>query len=149
MCSYNKVDGVYACGNRDMLIRILRANLGFKGFVTSDWGAVHATTFINDGLDMEMPGPVNRRGKRISYFYNGPDSTAMNLKKAVQQGLVSEATITRAAGRVLLEMDRFGFLDGKEKHSITPPAIEANAKVIEKTAEDAAVLLKTRATHSR
>src|SRR5580704_1767786 len=58
MCSYNKVNGTYACGNPDTLIKILRHEAGFKGFVTSDWGAVHAPSFINNGLDMEMPGPA-------------------------------------------------------------------------------------------
>lgn len=142
MCSYNKVDGKYACGNSETLIKILRDELGFQGFVTSDWGAVHATTFINDGLDMEMPGPVHLGKKRRSYFMDGPDSTGMDLKHALRSGLVSEATITRAAGRVLFEMDRFGFLDGKSKHTITAPDIAANAKVVEETSADAAVLLK-------
>ena len=142
MCSYNKIDGKYACGNSDTLIKILREELGFQGFVTSDWGAVHATNFINDGLDVEMPGPVHLGKKRRSYFMNGPDSTGMDLKRALQSGLVSEATITRAAGRVLFEMDRFGLLDGKSKHTITTSAIAANAKVVEETSEDAAVLLK-------
>src|SRR5271163_2453432 len=39
-------------------------------------------------------------------------------------------------------MDRFGYLDGKQKHNITPQTIEESAAVIRKTAEDAAVLLK-------
>ena len=38
------------------LTKILRDQIGFKGFVTSDWGATHAVNFINAGLDMEMPG---------------------------------------------------------------------------------------------
>src|SRR5579862_7523267 len=53
MCSYNFLNGPYSCGNADTLTGILRNELGFKGFVTSDWGANHATTFIDDGLDME------------------------------------------------------------------------------------------------
>src|SRR6185437_2861856 len=56
MCSYNRVNGTFACGNKDTLTTILRDQIGFKGFVTSDWGAVHAVNFINAGLDMEMPG---------------------------------------------------------------------------------------------
>ena len=55
MCSYNKLNGTFACGNNDTLTKILREEIGFKGFVTSDWGAVHAVNFINAGLDMEMP----------------------------------------------------------------------------------------------
>ncbi len=56
MCSYNRVNGTFACGNKDTLTTILRDQIGFKGFVTSDWGALHAVNFINAGLDMEMPG---------------------------------------------------------------------------------------------
>ena len=56
MCSYNRLNGTFACGNETTLTKILRDEIGFKGFVTSDWGAVHAVNFINAGLDMEMPG---------------------------------------------------------------------------------------------
>ena len=56
MCSYNRLNGTFACGNKDTLTNILRDQIGFKGFVTSDWGAVHGVNFINAGLDMEMPG---------------------------------------------------------------------------------------------
>jgi beta-glucosidase len=55
---------------------------------------------------------------------------------------VDEATITRAAGRVLYEIVKFGYMDGMQRHSVTPQEVEANAKIIEKTGEDAAVLLK-------
>jgi beta-glucosidase len=67
----------------------------------------------------------------------------------VQSGAVTEATITNAARRVLLEMDRFGYLDGKTGHTILSPSTEAgehvsaeDAEVVRKTGEDAAVLLK-------
>lgn len=142
MCSYNQVDGQYACGNPHLLIKVLRGDLGFRGFVTSDWGATHATTFINDGLDVEMPGPGRTSNKKASYFANVPGSPALDLKRALQSGLVSEATITRAASRVLLEMDRFGLLEGRPERPIIPPSIDLNAPVVEKTAEDGAVLLK-------
>lgn len=56
MCSYNRVNGEYSCGNAATLERLLRQDLHFEGFVTSDWGAVHDTLYINRGLDLEMPG---------------------------------------------------------------------------------------------
>jgi beta-glucosidase len=62
--------------------------------------------------------------------------------KEVQSDSVSVATITRAAGRVLLQMDRFGLLDGKSHHEVTPSSIAENAKIVQKTSEDSAVLLK-------
>ena len=65
MCSYNKVNGDYACGGDPRLItKHLRAKMGFKGFVMSDWWATHDTWASKNGLDQEMPGSSagNRRG---------------------------------------------------------------------------------------
>ncbi len=184
MCSYNRINGPFACGNADTLKTVLKDELGFKGFVTSDWGAVHSASFINQGLDMEMPGtvppdspfaamihtffataPANgivppklneavlagmlggtipeepaKGGMNLSAFPRDTDSKTMG--DDLKDGTVTEATITAAARRVLYEIDRFGYLDGKQKHTITPQDIEENAAVIRKTAEDAAVLLK-------
>jgi beta-glucosidase len=179
MCSYNKVNGPYSCGNPDTLKKILKDEVGFEGFVTSDWGATHATDFINAGLDMEMSGPLPVSFAGVSYFVNGPKREAVeggkpegralsadglpeeatekrhgndspfeepwpatDLKKLVASGVVKEDTITRAAGRVLLQMEKFGYLDGKNKLDVTPSDNTEDAKVIEKTAIDAAVLLK-------
>ncbi|MGC1784421.1 MAG: glycoside hydrolase family 3 C-terminal domain-containing protein [Acidobacteriaceae bacterium] len=142
MCSYNKINGLYACGNPDTLITILRHQVEFKGFVTSDWGANHGTNFINNGLDLEMPGPILK--DTPSYFAADMPArdTAKTMRDAVQSGQVSEATITHAVGRILLQMDRFGLLDGKSKHNITPIDTAFDAPIVQKTAEDAAVLLK-------
>src|SRR2546421_2346729 len=43
MCAYNRINGVYACENPDTLKRILKGQLGFDGFVMSDWGGTHST----------------------------------------------------------------------------------------------------------
>jgi beta-glucosidase len=56
MCSYNKVGGTFACENEHLLKQLLREDLGFKGFVVSDWGATHdAERSAKAGLDVEMP----------------------------------------------------------------------------------------------
>ena len=184
MCSYNRINGVYACGNRDMLVSILKGELGFRGFVTSDWGAVHDVRFINNGLDMEMPGALGsdnplsamfpayfrtqepvpgERSKfdpsdlagmlggklpeeaKIGFAFPPMDRDPLSLGQALASGVVSEATVTAAARRVLYEMDRFGYLNGKQKHTVTAEPIEDSAKIIERTAEEAAVLLKNEA----
>ncbi len=184
MCSYNRINGPFACGNADTLKTILKGQLGFKGFVTSDWGAVHSVSFINQGLDMEMPGIVPPdspfAAMMHTFFQTAPANAAMptklneaqlagllggsipeepakaafdlsafprdndskTMRDALQEGTVTGATITDAARRVLYEMDRFGYLDGKQKHTVTAQDVEQNAEVIRKTAEDAAVLLK-------
>ena len=64
------------------------------------------------------------------------------MPEALKDGTVTEAAITRAAGHVLYEIARFGYLDGQSKHEVTAQSIDANAKIIQKTGEDAAVLLK-------
>jgi beta-glucosidase len=184
MCSYNKLNGTYACGNKETLIDILRNEMGFKGFVTSDWGATHAPSFINNGLDMEMPGPGPKDSPLSAFFFsffttdkpqpapNGKPDMSMfdsfnstmpeeprakpldlgaigagkdprvNFWTLLQSGELKEETITRAAGRVLYEMDKFGYLEHPPDHQIHPHATEENARIIEKTAEEAAVLLK-------
>ena len=184
MCSYNRLNGTFACGNQDSLTKILRDQIGFKGYVTSDWGAVHAVDFINAGLDMEMPGgQPGPMGSFIPSFFDSlppppplkidpkeandlneamfgghiPEEPApvrdgggdfgvklatTKMPEALKSGLVTEAAVTRAAGRVLYEIVHFGYLDGLAKHEVTEQAIEANAKIIQKTGEDAAVLLK-------
>jgi beta-glucosidase len=180
MCSYNRVNGTFACGNESTLTKILRNEIGFKGFVTSDWGAVHAVKFINAGLDMEMPGepapggfqlpsffdslpvppppPANTMGDMMEGFFGfipeepkpvmgnfgdfGRKEDPKKMPEALKDGTVNEAAITRAAGRVLYEIVHFGYLDGQSKHEVTEQAIEANAKIIERTGEEAAVLLK-------
>ena len=59
MCSYNRVDDVYACGNDQLLNQIARGLFGFKGFVMSDWGATHTPQDLIHGLDMEQSGSGN------------------------------------------------------------------------------------------
>ena len=87
MCSYNAVNSAQACGNSQTMTDILRNELGFKGFTTSDWGANHSTSYINAGLDMEMPG--------------GAFFTKTALKAAIKNGTVQESLITEAVGRIL------------------------------------------------
>lgn len=63
MCSYNKLNGTYACEDDYTLNTMLKGGLGFKGFVQSDWGATHSTSkAVNSGLDMDMPGDINFDG---------------------------------------------------------------------------------------
>src|SRR5580692_8777994 len=180
MCSYNHVNGQYACGSRSLLTDVLRKDLGFKGFVTSDWGATHSAQFVNAGLDLEMidgpdstgyrepaffgaqpaavPPPADPNGETMGDIYGGtiPEEPVVasndadiglkvppkTIAQALADGSVNEAVVTRAAGHVLYEMERFGLLDGGSKHDVTAQSLDANAKIIQQTGEEAAVLLK-------
>ena len=56
MCSYNRINGVYACENDVTLKTMLKGYFNFSGFVVSDWGADHScSASINAGLDIDMP----------------------------------------------------------------------------------------------
>ena len=60
MCSYNRINGVYAAENHWLLTEVLRREWGFTGAVVSDWGAVDdRLATLRAGLDLEMPGPVS------------------------------------------------------------------------------------------
>ncbi len=181
MCSYNHLNGTFSCGNKDSLMTMLRDQVGFSGFVTSDWGAVHGVGFINAGLDMEMPGeawpgallalpsffdlkplppapPANAMSDMMESFFGslpeeprpqpmdmgdfGTQTSPERMKEALKNGTVREDVITKAAGHVLLQIVRFGYMDGEQKHNITAEPVEENAEVVRKTGEDAAVLLK-------
>jgi beta-glucosidase len=188
MCSYNKINGPYSCANSVLLNGYLREQIGFKGFITSDWGATHGAEFIGAGLDMEMPGDVSGpMGSFMPPFFvlrdappaqpidmaammamfgppgGSPDfedetddaggddlptpetlapGYSQTLKAALEAGKLNKESIRNAAARVLGQIERFGYLDGKQKHSVTQEPVEENALVLRRVAGDAAVLLK-------
>jgi beta-glucosidase len=179
MCSYNRVNGLHACGNRSILDAILRKEFGFRGFITSDWGATHGAEFIVSGLDMEQPGigpgaffaiekeadapamTVDDKADLLEALAAGvpeeqqyvtrpapetaqpePVGMSKNLGEAIARGSVTEADLDRAAGRILGQMETFGWLDRAPSHAIKPQAIDDNARAVQRLAERGAVLLK-------
>ncbi|KAK7186066.1 beta-glucosidase G 1 [Paraphaeosphaeria sporulosa] len=78
MCSYNRINGSYGCQNSKTLNGLLKDELGFQGYVMSDWGAVHTGyAGIEAGLDMNMPGGISFTGGASSSFWGGNISTAV------------------------------------------------------------------------
>src|SRR6201997_3021734 len=97
MCSYNAVNGDYACENKYLLTDVLKKEWGFKGFVLSDWGGTHSTVKASAaGLDNEEPEDL---------FY-GP-----KLKEAVASGEVPMSEIDDHAHRVLRAEFAAGLVD--------------------------------------
>jgi beta-glucosidase len=91
--SYNKINGTYACENNGIMSKLLKDELGFKGYVMSDWNAQHTTTgSANGGLDMTMPGSDFNK-KNILW---GPA-----LQSAVQGGQVAQARLDDMVKRIL------------------------------------------------
>jgi beta-glucosidase len=132
MCSYNRLNGVYASENQYLLTDILRNEWGYDGVVISDWGAVHTTVESkNAGLDLEMPGPPKYYGHL--------------LESAVQSWQVDDRKLDESVRRMLRMLAKAGKLDGF-------PVKTANARVntsdhqqlARELAEESIVLLKNR-----
>ncbi|XXH01210.1 hypothetical protein Hte_007564 [Hypoxylon texense] len=92
MCSYNKINNTYGCENSYVLNKLLKNELGFQGFVVSDWGAQHSNlASANAGLDMTMPGDGDYGGEYGSYW--GGQLTESMLSQAVAQWRLDDMVI--------------------------------------------------------
>ena len=107
MASFSSWNGLKMTANSYLLSDILKGELGFKGFIISDWQAVDQLSddyyqavvlAINAGIDMNM----------VPYAYKKFIST---LLRAVQQGDVSESRIDDAVSRILLVKYMLGLLE--------------------------------------
>jgi beta-glucosidase len=132
MCAYNKLNGPYSCENVHVQNEISRGQFGFKGFITSDWGAAHSTEAITKGLDLEMPGP--REGTKT--YFTEP------LAEAIKNGSIPESSLDEAVSRILYQMDRFHLLGPNSAPRPSMIDVAADAKIVQSIAEEAAVLLK-------
>lgn len=92
MCSYNKINGLYASENPTLLTDILKKEWKYKGVVISDWGAVHSTVdAAMAGTDLEMGVTYNFD----EYYFAGA------LKEAVENGEVPEKILDDKVARIL------------------------------------------------
>lgn len=96
MCSYNMINGTYACENDHTINGILKNELGFQGFVMSDWTAQHSTISAMAGLDMTMPGNT-----MIIPFVSNASYFGANLTAYVQNNTIPEARLDDMATRIL------------------------------------------------
>ena len=98
MCSYNRLNGPWACENGFLLEQILRREWGFKGYVIADYGAAHQTIpALENGLDFEPFPPLAYQPLLIS--------------AAVGSGLVPRARVDEHARSILRTLFAFGFFD--------------------------------------
>ena len=129
MCSYNRINGVYACENKDTLDHLYN-NMGFTGWVLSDWTATHSTAeSLNAGLHQEMPFGLHLSEQAVT--------------KALDSGEVSIDTIDNAIMRMLTAMYDIGLFDhpptGDRNAIVTS---EAHSNLARELAAKSSVLLK-------
>jgi beta-glucosidase len=126
MCSYNAINGDYACENKYTLTDVLRKDWHYKGFVLSDWGGTHSTIKASAaGLDMEQPQ---------ENFY-GED-----FKKAVQDGKISQAELDEHVRRILRSEFLAGLVDNPIRKSVID--VEGDLATAQHIEEQSIVLLK-------
>jgi len=102
MCSYNKINGTYACENKKTLDD-LKFLMGFNGWVMSDWGATHSLVeAVNAGLDQEM---------WIDRYWR-----PSRFEEAIAEGSISMTTIDDKITRILTSMYEIGLLENKFKY---------------------------------
>jgi beta-glucosidase len=126
MCSYNLVNGTYACENDYLLNQVLKKEWGFQGWVISDWFATHSTAkAANAGLDQQQPD---------FNFFGAP------LKKAVESGEVPLTRLNDMVHRIVRTEFASGLIDRPQSTAV--PDASHGVDVARRVEEASAVLLK-------
>ncbi|OBR09641.1 Beta-glucosidase [Colletotrichum higginsianum IMI 349063] len=111
MCSYQRANHSYGCQNSKLLNGILKTELGFEGFVVSDWqGQMSGVASANAGLDLVMPD---------AGFWGE------KLIEAVNNGTVSEERLSDMATRILAG---YHFLN--QQHAFPEPTVHSNLQKV-------------------
>lgn len=131
MCSYNRVNSVYACENDWLLDKVLKDDWHYPGYVMSDWGAVHsAAKAALAGLDQESAGETFDK----QVYFDKP------LRAAVKSGQVPQSRIDDMARRILRSLFAAGVIDHPAVQA--PIDFVADRKVAQRAEEAGAVLLR-------
>ncbi len=125
MCSYNRINGIYAAENKKYLTDVLREEWGFDGYVVSDWGAVNnRVADLEAGLDLEMPSSQGVNDRLIV--------------EAVKNGSLKEEILDKAVERILNIV--FRFEENRDKTAVFDK--DKDHEAAKKVAAETIVLLK-------
>lgn len=134
MCSYNKVDGTWSCESEESLTNVLKEELGFRGFVVSDWDAQHTTEgSANGGMDMTMPG---------SNYDGGNVLWGDVLQQAIDSGDVPQERVDDMVRRVLASWYLLGQDEDYPSFNIDADVTGDHVENARAVARDGIVLLK-------
>ncbi|WEK00121.1 MAG: beta-glucosidase [Candidatus Sphingomonas phytovorans] len=132
MCSYNKVNGDWACENDFLLNHVLKRDWGYRGWVMSDWGGVHSTAkAANAGLDQESGQELDSE-----IFFSD------RLKVDVESGKVPATRLDDMVVRYLTGLIETGLYDSPVPDKVQAIPYEQHADVAQRAAEAGIVLLK-------
>ena len=128
MSAYNKINGVYAQGNKDLLTTILRDEWGFKGIVMTDW--------IGKRDDLPVAQEVEAGNDLLTPGY---PAQARDIVEAVKTGQLDIKYVDRNVRNMLayiVKTPRF------KKYQYTKPDLQAHARVTRQSSTEGMVLLK-------
>ncbi|KAF2824218.1 hypothetical protein CC86DRAFT_52089 [Ophiobolus disseminans] len=121
MCSYQRINGSYGCQNSATQNGLLKTELGFQGYIMSDWGATHTgVAAIEAGLDMNMPGTLGPYGLNfgVPSFFGG------NITIAVNNGSLS---VSRVDDMIVRIMTPYFWLNQDQNYpSVDPSSADLN-----------------------
>lgn len=132
MCAYNRVNGPWACGSDFLLNRVLKGDWDYKGWVMSDWGAVHEVGYFNAGLDQHSGAELDKQ-----LWFDAP------LKAEYAAGRVSKQRLSDAVRRILRSVYAVGADWQPLPHVID---YAAHAQIARDTAAAGIVVLKNAGT---
>lgn len=131
MASYNYLNGIPACENKELLTDILRKDWGYEGLVISDWGAcVDLPACLSAGMDVEMPDSCGNHYAEIRNRAAGDPAFLKKLECSTER---IQKLNDRYKGTIIRD---------SEKKSIPNNIRKENHKLAEQIAEESAVLLK-------
>ena len=143
MASYNSWNGVKCHGSKELLTDILKIEMGFDGFVISDWQGIDeipgdyksdVITSINAGIDMVM---VSGQGQPYKKFMR-------LLKESVEEGSIQLARIDDAVKRILKVKIRNGLFDNPlvENDALKVIGSDAHRDIARQAVRESVVVLK-------
>jgi beta-glucosidase len=155
MCAYNRVNGFPACANEDLLVKTLREEWKFQGYIVSDCGAIRdiynghrykpnaaeaSAIAVKMGTDLTC-------GNEYAGAPAGPGGAMGALVSAVQSGLITESEINRSVERLFVARFKLGMFDppARVPFSKIPYSVndsEAHRKLAVEAARKSIVLLK-------
>lgn len=132
MCSYNRINNSYACENSKTQNGLLKTELGFEGFIVSDWGGQRKTLLpdfqtselttvdsgfssADAGLDLAMPDSTDLWG-----------SSGDILTRSINNGSLAESRVTDMATRILAAWYQMG-----QDASITSQIVHRHANKVQ------------------
>ncbi|KAF2765743.1 glycoside hydrolase family 3 domain-containing protein [Teratosphaeria nubilosa] len=139
MCSYNRLNGFYACENEWLLNQTLRREWGFQGFVVADWYFSTRSTVpaVMAGLDISMPGGS------LEAEYGFPAYYEELLVDAVRDGRVPAERLDDMVARLWRYMFELGAVDEPVTGNAGVVArTQAHLDLAQEMAEQGSVLLK-------